>query len=114
MNYTELLQSLNLSGREIIATIIKPVRNEEEYKQGRVIGFKPGIRGGGHSDYSKDSQDRDGYRGSHPHSFSSLDIRWIKKPKVLIVYSVIDFMRGKEHWDWIEVDNCTFEIKETL
>ena len=110
MNYQELQSALGLVDREIIVTIIKPVRNDEVYKTGTVLGFKPGVFGGGYSDYRKDKQQKDGRGMSHPHSFSSLDMKWIKKPKVLVVYNAFTF--GKSlHWDWIEVDNCEFEIK---
>jgi hypothetical protein len=110
MNYTELLQAIGLDKKEIIATIIKPVRNEEVYKTGTVIGFKPGLFGGGHSNWKKDSQQKDGRGMAQPHSFSSFDMHWIKKPKVLIVYNAFTFGK-RQHWDWIEVDNCTFEIR---
>jgi hypothetical protein len=110
MNWTELLTAIGFANKQIIATIIKPVRKDDIYKSGRVIGFKPGVFGGGHSDYYKDKQQGDG-ASSYPHSFNSLDMHWIKKPKVMVEYGI--FIFGKHsHFDWIDVDNCTFEIKE--
>lgn len=113
MNYTKLQQLLGLDKKEIIATLIKPVRIEEIYKKGKVIGFKPGVYGGGHSNWKKDKQQKDGRGMSHAHSFSTFDMHWLKKPKVLIIYDIFTFGKS-QHWDWVEVDNCTFEIEEEM
>lgn len=111
MTYQELFISLGLHNKDIIATIIKPVRKDDCYKQGRVIGFKPGLYGGGFSDYRKDKQQKDGRGAAMPHSFNSFNMHWIKKPRVLIEYPCFTFGKST-HWDWIDVDNCTFEFKE--
>jgi hypothetical protein len=109
MNWTELLTAIGFSNKQIIATIIKPIRKDDVYKSGKVIGFKPGVFGGGHSDWKKDNEGG----VSVPHSFSSLDMYWKKKPKVMVTYDI--FTWGKAtHFDWIDVDNCTFEIKEQI
>lgn len=109
MNWDELLSKLGLINIDIIVTIIKPVRNDDIYKTGKVIGFKPGVFGGGHSNWRKDKQKGDGAI-SVPHSFDSRRIHCIKKPKVLVEYNIFTF-GGRTHWDWIEIDNCIFEIK---
>ena len=110
MNWTELLNAIGFTDKSIIVTIINPVRKEEVYKSGRVIGFKPGVYGGGHSNWYKDKEDRDGGGRKTSHSFSSMEMYWKKKPRVLVEYNC--FIYGKSvHWDWIDVDNCIFEIK---
>jgi hypothetical protein len=101
MEWSELLISLNLVDRDIIATIIKPIRNDEWAKSGTVTGFKSGLYGGGHSRW----------KGGMPHSFSSLRMRFIKKPRVHITYNCFEWGK-KEYSDWVDVDNCTFSFKD--
>lgn len=103
MTWSELLES-TVFGKEIIVTIINPVRKEEYYKSGTLHGYKAGILGGGHHRY----------KNGVPMRFESARIHWIKKPKVLVTYNVYNiYPGGKQHSEWIDVDNCTFEIKET-
>jgi hypothetical protein len=99
MNWNEVLKFLNIENRELVATIIEPVRKDPIYKKGKVMGFKPGIYGGGHYNYKE----------GVPMSFDSGRMRQIKKPKVLIEYNVFTY-GGSSHCDWINVDNCEFEI----
>lgn len=110
MNWTEFLEATGFDKKELHVTLIKPVRNDEIYKIGRVIGFKPDVFGGGHSDWKKDKQQKDGRGMAMAHSFDSSKMHWIKKPKVLVEYNVFTFGKST-HWDWVEVDNCEFEIK---
>lgn len=100
MNWDELLESTAL-GKDVIVTVIKPLRKEEYYKAGRMTGYKSGLYGGGHSNY----------RNGVPCSYDASKRRWIKKPKVHVTYNVFTY-GGKEHSDWISVDNCIFEIRE--
>lgn len=102
MNWDELTDTLQLN--DIRVTIIKPLRisANHEYETGMMIGFKSGIFGGGWKRRSRDGHWHEG-------SFSSLKMHWIKKPKVQVAYN--SFTWGKsQHSDWVEVDNCTFEI----
>ena len=104
MNLNELLIHLGLGDKKIVAHLIIPVRKGEHYKSGEVVGFKPGIFGGGHSEFKKK---REGI--SVPHTYNSLKRYWIKKPKVMIKYSIFTFGKS-EHFDWVDIDNCNFEI----
>ena len=104
MNLSELLVQLKIMDKKIIAHLVIPVRKEEEYKSGEVIGFKPGIYGGGHSEYKKE---REGI--TRPHSFNGLNMYWLKKPKVMISYSCFTYGK-RQHFDWVDIDNCNFEI----
>jgi hypothetical protein len=97
MNFSELLAVLGLEDVEVVATLIVPIRKGEVYTSGRVIGFKSGIYGGGWSKGGK--------------SYDSRKRRWLKKPKVNIVYNCFEYMKG-EHNDWVDIENCTFEIKK--
>lgn len=100
MDWTELLAATQLEKR-IEVTIINPVRKDDSYKKGRMIGYKSGIIGGGHSNFKK----------GVPCSFDSSKRKWIKRPKVLVEYNCFTFgTRAKMHSDWIDIDNCTFEI----
>jgi len=99
MTFDVLLSEIGLGNREIIATIINPIRKGEYYKQGRVTGFKSGLWGGGYSNY----------KNGVPHAYESTKRDWIKKPKVHITYNIFTF-GGKEHSDWVDADNCTFQI----
>ncbi len=99
MDFDQLLTLWDFENIEV--TVINPVRKDEVYKKGRLTGFKSGLYGGGHSRY----------KNGMPHEYSSLKRRWIKPPKVHVTYSIFDF-GGKEHSDWIDVDNCIFEIKK--
>lgn len=99
MDYGTLLDVLGFGKRDIIVTIINPVRKEEYYKEGRLVGFKSGIWGSGHSNY----------KNGFPHSFDSSKQHWIKKPKIHVAYNIFTF-GGKDHSDWIDVDNCRFKI----
>ena len=95
MDFTQLSNELVLSDKTIKATLIKPIRNDDVYKTGIVMGFKPGTWGGGYSHQNR--------------NFSSLRQKWIKKPRVLVVYNCGYFMKS-QHFDWVDVDNCEFEI----
>ena len=102
MTWDVLLDQVGLGHRDVIVTIVKPVRNGEYYKKGRLTGFKSGIWGGGHSRF------KDGFS----HSFDSSKQHWIKKPKVHVTYDIFNW--GKRCYnDWVDVDNCTFEIIKT-
>ena len=72
MNWTELLTFIGADEKEIMATIISPVRKGDIYQKGRVTGFKSGLYGGGHYKFKK----------GVPFSFASDRMHWIKKPKV--------------------------------
>ena len=109
MTLSELRTALGMDNKDVIVHIINPIRKGDEYKSGQVIGFKPGLFGGGHSDWKKDNKDGG---VSTPHTFNSLDMHWLKKPKAMVLYNSFTW-GGKMHFDWIEVDNCDFEIKET-
>lgn len=104
MNWTELLTACQLDNVEV--TIINPIRKSlhDEYKHGMMIGYKAGLIGGGFKVEKRDGE----IRGQH---YSSTKRRWLKKPKVLVEYNVFNY-GGRTHTDWIEVDNCTFEIKK--
>ena len=100
MDFNELMTILGVGNASIRVTIINPIRKETEtYKYGTMMGFKPGLWGGGHKNY----------KNGIPTSFCSLDQHWLKKPKVFIAYDVFTFGE-KTHSDWIDVDNCEFEI----
>lgn len=99
MNFSELLVALNLGNSDIIVTVVKPVRKDSIYKTGKVTGYKSGLWGGGHKSW----------KNGFFQSYCSLDQHWIKKPKVHVTYNIFEW-GGKEHSDWIDVDNCTFEI----
>lgn len=100
MNWMELLNATNFD--KVRVTILSPVRRGESYTQGTVQGFKAGVIGGGHKFMKKDGE-------FESHSFDSSNLKWLKKPRVFVVYDVFTF-GGKQHCDWIEVDNCEFEI----
>ncbi len=101
LTWDELLVCM-IGDRTIIVTVINQLRKEEYYKTGRLTGFKCGIFGGGQK-YKK--------RG-RGFSYNSGDRHWVKKPKVHVTYGVLDYMKGREDSDWIDVDNCTFSIQE--
>lgn len=106
MNWDELLEKAKL-GDKIEVTLINPIRKEEYYKKGEMIGMKPGVYGGGHFNYKRN---KDG-GPSVPHSFSSDRMHWIKKPKVLVQYNIFEYRSNKGmHSDWVNVDNCEFKI----
>lgn len=107
MNWNKIIKILGLEDKTLQANIINPIRKPingdvDIYSKGKVIGFKPGTLGGGHK-----------YKKGKLKSFDSLDFKWLKKPKVLVLYSIFDW-GGKQHIDWIDVDNCTFELIEIL
>jgi len=83
MDWNTLVETTNL--KDVVVTLIKPIRHGEYYLEGRLTGFKSGIL------------NRDG--------------NCIKKPKVHISYDIYTYGKGP-HCDWVAVDNCTFEIKE--
>jgi hypothetical protein len=99
MTFDVLLSEVGLMNREVIVTLIKPLRQQEYYTKGRLTGFKSGLWGGGHYNY----------RNGVPMSFDSQRIRCIKKPKVHVTYDIFDF-GGRMHSDWVDIDNCTFQI----
>ena len=100
MTWDELLDATAFNNVEV--EIINPTRKEDCYKRGSLKGFKAGIWGGGHKRFVK----------GVPHSFCSSDTHWIKKPKVLVAYNIFTFgHRGKQHNEWIDIDNCTFSFK---
>lgn len=106
MDWTELLTELNLADIEIMATLIKPVRQGEWFLEGEVMGFKPGLVGGGRFNYEKDKEGG----VSVPRSYDSRRRRRLKPPRVLVRYNV--FLFGKAcYTDWVDVSNCTFTIK---
>lgn len=98
MDYSELSTLWQLDDIEV--TVINPIRKQDYYKTGRLTGFKYGIWGGGHSNF----------KNGIPRSYDSSKRYWKKKPKVQVTYNVFEYGR-REHSDWIDVDNCTFEIK---
>lgn len=98
MNFSELINELNISGRKIKVNIINPVRNAECYKTGELVGYKSGIWGGGHK-----------FKKGEMTSFNGLNRGWVKKPKVQVAYNTFTFGKS-QHSDWIDVDNCDFEI----
>ncbi len=100
LNWIELLKELGLYENEIKVTLIKRVRHDDSFQEGRVTGFKSGLRGGGHHDY---------HHGV-PHSFSSDRIRQLKPPMIQITYNCFSFTKGKQYSDWVPVDNCIFEF----
>ena len=102
-----LFAALGLKDKRIEAVLIKPIRNGEWYLKGHVVSFKGGVWGGGHSNYKRNKAN--GETHSRPYSYSSDRNHWIKKPKVHIVYSIGDF-GGTMHSDWVNADNCTFNI----
>ncbi len=99
MNYDELLNNLCLSGKEIKVTVINPVRKHEVYKTGRLVGFKPGLFGGGGKRF----------KNGWATSYNSLDQHWLKKPKVLVAYNCFIYGKRQES-DWVDCDNCEFDI----
>lgn len=104
MDYTQLLTELNLSERSIEVKIINPIRKGDSYKSGKVVGFKAGIVGGGWK-----------FKNGEQKSFDSSKFRWLRKPKVFIIYPIFNLI-PKAKWiaDWIDVDNCEFSIVENL
>lgn len=91
---------IKLIGLERIVVIIKkPVREGAFYTQGELTGFKSGIFGGGHYNY----------KHGEPHSFDSRRLRFIKPPKVHVTYNIGDY-GGRQHSDWIDVENCLFSF----
>ena len=111
MSWEELLKMWQLD--DIIVTIKEPLRKDEVYKKGRLTGFKSGLFGGGHYNFQRD-KDLPNSR-SVPMSFSSTRKHWIRKPKVHVTYNIFTWglAGGKEHSDWIDIDNCTFEFETT-
>jgi hypothetical protein len=99
MTIDTLFAEFGLNKREIIVTIINPVRKDPIYKKGRLAGFKAGLFGGGHYHY----------KNGVPMSYASTRRRWIKKPKVLVAYDIFTFGKSS-HSDWVDVDNCTFDV----
>ncbi len=99
MDWSELLTVMQVE--QIIVTVINPIRKGDCYKTGELQGFKCGIFGGGHSRF----------KNGAPHSYDSSKRKWIRKPKVLVAYNIFTYGKS-QHSDWIDVDNCTFEIKK--
>ena len=99
MDFHLLLTEIGLNNREVEATIINPLRHGDEFKKGRVTGFKSGLFGGGHSNYEN----------GVPTSYDSTKRHWIKKPKVHVTYYCFEWGKG-EYSDWVTVDNCVFNI----
>ena len=95
MSFENLYQEMGLNRREVLVTLINPVRKGEYYKQGKLTGFKSGIYGGG-------------WNSKHT-SFDSTKMHWIKKPKVHVTYNVFEFFKG-QHSDWVDIDNCVFNV----
>jgi len=99
MSFETLLLELGLNRRDVIVTLINPLRKDEYYKQGKLTGFKSGIWGGGGSKY----------KNGMARSYDSTKRRWIKKPKVHVTYNI--YVWGKGHIsDWVDVDNCKFSV----
>lgn len=115
MTWDELLKETAF-GKEIQVTLIKPLRKplhegDTSFTQGTLTGFKFGLWGGGHGDWEKYSNEgRTDGAPKVPMSFDSTKMHWIKKPKIQVTYNIFKF-HGKEYSDWVEVDNCLFEIK---
>ena len=99
MTFDVLLSEVGLMNRDVLVTLINPLRKEKIYKQGKLTGFKSGLYGGGHYKY----------KNGVPTAFDSRRIRCIKKPKVHVTYNIFEF-GGREHSDWVDVDNCKFQI----
>ncbi len=99
MTWDELLKQFPIE--EIRVKIKKPLRRGEEYREGRLTGFKSGIIGGGHSKY----------KGGIPQSYDSTKRRFIRNPKVHVTYDVFEYHKT-EISDWIDADNCEFEITD--
>ncbi len=101
MNFEELLTALCLNDKNIIVTLINPKRKGDWYKSGKLVGFKSGHTVCGRSNYEN----------GMPHSLDNSRImQWIKKPKVLVAY---EYYSHGHRQDWINIDNCTFEIQTT-
>jgi hypothetical protein len=100
--FHDLVESVGLSNTVIRVVVINPIRKEEHYKEGRMTGFKSGLMGGGHYNY----------KNGIPNSFDSRRIHWLKKPKVHVTYDIFEF-HGREHSDWIDLDNCLFKTQNT-
>jgi hypothetical protein len=105
MTWNELLVEMQLNN-DIEVTLIKPLRKpmfegDTCFTHGNLTGFKCGLWGGGHSNW----------KNGVSHSFNGLNRHWIKKPKVHITYNAFQY-QGKEYSDWVDVDNCTFKIKD--
>lgn len=98
MTWTELLDTpLTIGKDKIEVTFLKPPRNGEHFQKGEMVGYQTGIFGGGWS--------ANGMR------FSSSDMRFLKKPKVLVSYNIFQwYPKRKPFLDWADVDNCVFNI----
>lgn len=100
MEFSELISALGLNEKIVVATLLKPVRNGEYYKSGEVRGFKPAIIG------TKVSVGFNKGHGSASYPYV------LKQAKVMVVYNVGTY--GKTaHFDWVPVDNCSFEVVDT-
>lgn len=103
MNWSELLDITNLDKIEVelIVPVRKPLcEGDTSYMKGEFQGFKAGSMGGGHSNYKNGS----------PQSFDSRNMRWLKKPEVLVAYNVSIYGK-KQQTDWVDFDNCVFKIR---
>lgn len=99
MDFQQLLVYLGLHNQDIHVTLVTPVRkplHEKDggvYTRGKVIGFKPGLW---RSPRGKNTW------GGPPIQ--------VKPPRVLVQYNAFTFHKGS-HSDWVDVNNCIFELK---
>lgn len=94
MKWDELLDVAKL-GDTIRVKLLVPLRGGEHFTEGTFGGFKSGILGGGWN--RKQTK------------FDSSKIHFTKKPKICVVYNICEFGK-KPYMDWVDVDNCEFEI----
>ena len=107
MDLSEIISELGLSDILIKVTLKVPKRIGDEYKAGRLAGSQPGYWGGCHYDYQKDFQCPEAPK--RPMSFDSRRIHQLKQTRVLVVYNCFTW-GGREHSDWVPIENCDFEI----
>jgi len=98
MTWDELHGMLNISNIRI--ELIKPLRNDSHHTVGSFAGFKSGLFGGGHSKF----------KNGIAHSYDSRKRHYIKRPMICIAYDIFDY-GGKQHSDWVDIDNCIFTIE---
>ncbi len=94
MNWDELL--IRWDFKNIVVIVINPVREGEIYKKGKITGFKAGLIGGGWK-----------FKKGIRCSYDSSKQKFLKRPKVHVTYNIFDYF-GKEHSDWIDVNNVEF------
>lgn len=102
-DWNGLQEYLGSNNYEIIAYMEKPYNNRKGdiYLSGKVLGFIPGLYGGGHYNY----------RNGIPMTFDSRRMHWLKEPKVMVFYNCFEYGK-KQHSDNIKISQVTkFELK---